>query len=34
MAENVTRIKSGVMMNVGMSVKISKNIMHVKEIIF
>ena len=32
--ENVTRIKSETMMNVDVSIKIQKNIMHVKKIIF
>ena len=31
---NVTQIKSGITINVGMGAKIQKNIMHVKKIIF
>ena len=34
MIENVTRIKSGTMRNVGVSAKIQKNIMHGENIIF
>ena len=34
MVENRTRIKSGIMINVDVSAKIQKNIMHAKEIIF
>ena len=34
MVENVTRIKSGIIINVFVSAKIQKNIMHAKRIIF
>ena len=34
MVENVTRIKSGITINVGATVKIGKNIMCAKNIIF
>ena len=34
MVENVTRIKSIIMINVGVSAKIQKNIIHMKKIIF
>ena len=33
MVENVTRMKSGITINVGVSVKIRKNIMFVKKVI-
>ena len=33
MIENVTRMKSGITINVGVSVKIRKNIMFVKKVI-
>ena len=34
MADNVTRIKSGITINVSVSAKIKKNIMYTKKIIF
>ena len=34
MVENVTRIKSAIMINVGASAKIQRNMMHAKKIIF
>ena len=34
MAEDITRIKSGITVSVGVSVKILKNKVHVKKIIF
>ena len=34
MVENATQIKSGITINVGVTAKIQKNIMHVKKIIF
>ena len=34
MIENVTRIKSGIAINIGVSAKIQKSIIHLKKIIF
>ena len=34
MVENVTRIKSGIVINAGVSKKIQKNMMHAKKIVF